>query len=365
MSLRRPDFSLEAVVRPNIWKLQPYRCARDDYSEGILLDANENSFGPAVALETELGDLQLERYPDPHQVELKALLAQFRNVPSPDYFFLGVGSDESIDLIIRVFCTPAKDKILITPPTYGMYSVCAQVNDVGVVKVPLITEDASFQLDLPEMFKAIDADPTIKAIFLCSPGNPTSSLLKHEDIAAVLNYENFRGVVVVDEAYIDFCQDQTVSEWAKEYPNLIVTQTLSKSFGLAGIRLGIAIAQPSIARILNSTKAPYNISSLTSKHAIAALGPAGISSMKVKVASIESERARLLRELGAFAQIRLIGTNQANFVLAQCLSAEGAPDNQLAHSIYKSMAEKNKIVVRFRGNEPWMPGLASGQSGSS
>lgn len=310
----RQSFDLKAITRPNIWALHPYRCARDDYSEGVLLDANENSIGPVLldnnSLKAANGtattngngtanghsgsgdalavlassrpagfpvaqpDSALNRYPDPHQEDTKQLLVKFRGLPyGPECLFVGVGSDESIDLIMRCFCVPAKDKILICPPTYGMYTVAANTNDVGIVKVPLNVESEGedrYQLQVekvgrekrqagvrmpsvveltspilscgpPQIKEAIRNDPDIKLVILCSPGNPTGIALRYADIKAILDFEEYKGIVVVDEAYIDFTPASStdrgsVATWIKDYPNLIVTQTLSKGFGLAGIR---------------------------------------------------------------------------------------------------------------------------------
>ena len=216
-------FNLLQIVRPNILELTPYRCARDDYSSGILLDANENSFG-------NFSREEYSRYPDPHQIKLVERMAALHSVDL-NSVFVGVGSVEVLDLAVRIFCRPGKDRILITPPTYGMYSVVAKINDVEIVKVNL---DSDFQLDVGGILKEL-SDTSVKIIFLCSPGNPTGTLLRKSDIKSLI--EAFDGIVVADEAYIDFCSpsDSLVS-LVKEYPNLIVSKTLSKAFGLAGIR---------------------------------------------------------------------------------------------------------------------------------
>ena len=264
-------FDLKLAVRSNILALKPYRCARDDYSCGVLLDANENAYGSAAL---NSGVKGLERYPDPRQNDIKQLICNYRKTSTPENLFLGVGSDECIDLAIRVFCKPGVDRILITPPTYGIYSVSAQVNDVSLVKIPLLVGNSNFQLDVPGIISAIKADPTIKIVFLCSPGNPTGTLLKHGDIKEILECSLYKGVVFVDEAYIDFIESESISAWASsQYPNLIVSQTLSKAFGLAGARLGYTISSREIAQIFNNTKAPYNISSPSSKIAKDALSP--------------------------------------------------------------------------------------------
>ncbi|CAL1708908.1 unnamed protein product [Somion occarium] len=303
-------FDIEKVIRPNILSLHPYRCARDDYSEGILLDANENALGHSIpspskqdtgsTLEPELEhtlDLDLHRYPSPTHDPIKSRIAELRNLPGPEYAFLGVGSDEVIDLLMRICVAPGKEKILTTPPTYGMYAVCAQVNDVGVVKCPLeLTgafgeggEKGRFSVRLEEMKKAIGADPSIKLIFLCSPGNPTGTLIPLRTVRELLEYENFKGVVVVDEAYIDFAEEgASAASLVHEYANLCVMQTLSKSFGLAAIRLGIAIAHPALIQILMNTKAPYNISTPTASLALSALSPPAVVSMREKLLGLGS-----------------------------------------------------------------------------
>lgn len=358
------NFVLKDVVRPNIWALDPYRCARDDYSEGILIDANENSFGSCLDYSKDVdfslpageiySDTRLERYPDPHQTNFKELFAKLRGLPSPNCLFVGVGSDESIDLIMRVFGVPAQDKILVTPPTYGMYSVCARTNDLGIVKVPLLLPN--FQLDVEKVKEALKADSSIKMIILCSPGNPTGSVIKKSDIREILEYEYYKGIVVVDEAYVDFViEDEekgSVATWVKDYPNLIVTQTLSKSFGLAGIRCGIAITNPEIAAIMNKTKAPYNTSTPASLLARKALSDESVKNMKEKVMKIKEERAKLIEIFKAIDGVgAILGTNDGNFILVQVVNSKGKPSSARANKIYKDMANNEKVVVRYRGNE--------------
>ncbi|KAI0654931.1 histidinol-phosphate aminotransferase [Cubamyces menziesii] len=370
-------FDIEQVIRPNILALHPYRCARDDYSEGILLDANENALGHSIpstsTLEPELQStlgLDLHRYPSPTHDPIKKRLAELRGIPGPEYVFLGVGSDEVIDLLIRVCVAPGKEKILITPPTYGMYSVCAQVNDVGVVKVPLELsgnageggERGRFSLRVDEVKKAVSADPSIKLIFLCSPGNPTGTLIPLSSIRELLEYEDFKGIVIVDEAYIDFADEKASAvSLLKEYANLCVTQTLSKSFGLAAIRLGIAFAHPALVQILMNTKAPYNISTPTAALALSALSPSAIDLMKAKVSTLIKSRGDLLRGLAELAPLGLgsvIGGNDANFVMVPVLEKNGSgkPDNVRAQKIYKTLAESEGVVVRYRGGEPGCTG---------
>ncbi|KAI0263107.1 histidinol-phosphate aminotransferase [Gloeopeniophorella convolvens] len=390
--IRPAHFDIERVIRPNILALHPYRCARDDYSSGILLDANENALGHSIhrseaatpsaarlpngnsdaALDEQLADvldLDLHRYPDPSHPEIKARIAELRGLPSLEHVFLGVGSDEVIDLLMRVCVAPGREKILTTPPTYGMYAVCAQVNDVGIVKVNLELgaeggeggEKGRFSVRVNEVKKAIDGDPTIKLIFLCSPGNPTGTLISLSAIRTILDYEPFKGIVVVDEAYIDFSEPgSSATTLISEYANVCVMQTLSKSFGLAAIRLGIALAQPPLIQILTNTKAPYNISTPTAHLALHALSPASVDSMRANIDTLKTSRTTLLSGLHALAPLglgRAIGALDANFILIPVLARDGSrPDNARAQRIYKTLAEEEGVVVRYRGGEPGCPG---------
>ncbi|OBZ90238.1 Histidinol-phosphate aminotransferase [Choanephora cucurbitarum] len=344
-------FDLTRVIRPNILALKPYRCARDDFSEGVLLDANENAYGPALKTEQK-GDLN--RYPDPYQVQVKERLLKLRNLKSVRNLFLGVGSDEVIDLLIRVACVPTKDKILITPPTYGMYSVCAQINDVEVIKSPLNVENGAYQLDLDHVFTTIKSNPDIKLIFLCSPGNPTGTCLSHASIRAVLE-SDYEGIVVVDEAYVDFVdkEEGSVANWVDQYPNLVVMQTLSKSFGLAGIRVGIAVGHADLIQILNNTKAPYNIGTPSALLAAEALSEEGIQKMLEYRQRLIAQRGLMIERLNGMQEMgRILGGNDANFVLVEVLDkATQKPSNDRAHKIYLMMAESLGVVVRFRGTE--------------
>ncbi|KAJ7089226.1 pyridoxal phosphate-dependent transferase [Mycena belliarum] len=365
-------FDILKVIRPNILALHPYRCARDDYQDGILLDANENALGHSItrseAAQDSVFDLDLHRYPDPAQVLVKERVAALRSVPGVDHVFLGVGSDEIIDLLMRVCVAPGKEKILITPPTYGMYGVCAQINDVAAVKCPLeLTgvageggEAGRFSVRVSEVKNAVDADPTIKLIFLCSPGNPTGTLIPLSSIREILDYQNFKGIVVVDEAYIDFASDEASAvSLIKNYTNLVVMQTLSKSFGLAGVRLGVALAQPPLIQVLTNTKAPYNISTPTSHIALSALRPDSIATMRSKIAELVASRASLIADLASLASLGVgpaIGGNDANFVVFPIVGAGGRPDNDRAQRLYRLLAEENGVVVRYRGSEPGCEG---------
>lgn len=358
----------DKIIRPNILSLEPYRCARDDYKEGILLDANENTHGPALTTISEYEQaLDLNRYPDPHQHALKKYIVNFRNqTPSKylndskdklviDNLCLGVGSDESIDMLLRCVCTSGKDKLLVCPPTYGMYSICATINDVELVKVPLTYPE--FQVDQQTVIQKVRSDTSIKLIYLTSPGNPTAKLLDVGRMIELLQeLDNENVLVVVDEAYIDFTKTDdgfsySMSTLVNQFKNLIVMQTLSKSFGLAGIRLGITFSHPYLSKFLNSMKYPYNISSLT-----ASLGErafkSGIPTMQKYVDIIQTERAKLLNSLSRIEGIgKNIGGLDANFVLIEILDKHQNPSNELAESVYKKLAIEDQVVVRFRGKE--------------
>lgn len=317
------------------------------------VSATSSSSGPEIDL------LGLHRYPDPHQQDLKQLLCNLRNTHhhtskaiTPDNLFVGVGSDEAIDALLRCFCVPGQDRILVCPPTYGMYSVSAQVNDVGLVKIPLLSAP-SFALDTEKVTAALSNEKNIKLVYLCSPGNPTGSLLAKEDVKAILEHPTWNGVVVLDEAYIDFAPEgSSLAEWVAEWPNLVVMQTLSKAFGMAGIRLGAAFTSPPIARLLNSLKAPYSISSPTSALASYAVSKEGLSTMRANREKIVRQRTRLIKELPKIKGVgRLRGGTASNFLLYEILNAKGEPDNIIALAVYEKLAENKRVVVRFRGKE--------------
>ncbi|KAK5148251.1 histidinol-phosphate transaminase [Rachicladosporium monterosium] len=357
-------FDLSKCARPNILALEPYRCARDDYKDdgtNILLDANENAYGPGLALSEDgklvnggrksdvtIDLLGLNRYPDPHQHELKQLLCELRNTHvhtkknlTPENLFVGVGSDEAIDALLRAFCTPGKDRILTCPPTYGMYAVSAQVNDLEVVKVPLDVNDG-FAAQADKINARLAEDPLIKLVYLCSPGNPTANLVRKADVQKVLEHPTWNGVVVVDEAYIDFAPEgSSLAEWVVEWPNLVVMQTLSKAFGLAGIRLGAAL------------KAPYNISNPTSQLAIQALQPQNLKVMHKHREQIIKQRERLLAEMPKIPGVGgFLGGRESNFLLVEMLDKpSGKPSNEVALQVYERLAETRGVVVRFRGKE--------------
>ncbi len=341
---------------------------RSDYKDdgtNVLLDANENAYGPALSSSitsnksSNIDFLGLNRYPDPHQHELKQLLCNLRNTKAhtqnsitPDNLFVGVGSDEAIDALLRCFCQPGKDKILVCPPTYGMYSVSAQVNDIGLLKVPL-KKAPTFDLDVEAMSKAMSEDRSIKLVYICSPGNPTGSLIPKDQVQAILEHPTYNGIVVLDEAYIDFApKNSSLAEWVAEWPNLVVLQTLSKAFGLAGIRLGAAFCAPEVAALLNALKAPYNISVPTSVLASNAVSKEGLKVMEDNTAKIVKQRERLIKQLPKIKGVgRFRGGYASNFLLIEILNEKGEPDNVTSLAVYEKLAEKRGVVVRSRGKE--------------
>ncbi|KAG0137895.1 pyridoxal phosphate-dependent transferase [Tuber indicum] len=362
-------FNLQTCARKNILQLIPYRCARDDYKDdgsNILLDANENAYGPSLPFngpdESEVGIgydyTHLNRYPDPHQEDLKRLFCNYRNENptkplTPANLFLGVGSDEAIDAVLRCFCIPGRDKILTCPPTYGMYSVSAQVNDVEVVREPLDLTSGRFELRPEAINKRLSQDPTIKLVYICSPGNPTAGTVDPEAVRKVLAHPTWNGVIVVDEAYIDFAPEgSSLAPWVVDHPNLVVMQTLSKAFGLAGIRLGAAFTAPEIARLLNNLKAPYSVSSTTSSLAMAALSPAGLAVKNENVRRLLVQRDRIISELPELPGIgRFLGGFDSNFLLVEILDNNAVPNSGVAKKVYEQLAEEHGVIVRYRGGE--------------
>jgi histidinol-phosphate aminotransferase len=333
------------LARPNILELQPYRCARDDYSDGVLLDANENAFGPTSlptkSLDPYDNSNTLERYPDPYQSELKEHFCLERgNGLKPSNVFVGVGSDEAIDLLMRIFCTPGGDNILITPPTYGMYKVCAKVNDVEVVSAPLTPD---FDLDIPKMMEAVTEKT--KLLFICSPGNPTCKAIPLSEIEKIASdTEKYPGLIVVDEAYIDFAgENSSAVALLNKYDNIVILQTLSKAFGLAGIRCGFCIGPPDVIQLMNNVKAPYNVNSLTSEVAINAMN--SMDTLRKNVQSTLEERTKVRKALEALEDIVVkVYPSDSNFLLFRVKNDLQAVD------VYKKMADSG-VVTRFRGNE--------------
>lgn len=291
-------FNLKNIIRENILYLQPYASARDEFSgrDGVFLDANENPFG------------SLNRYPDPYQIELKQKLSELKDV-SINNIFVGNGSDEVIDLAFRIFCNPGKDKALIFSPTYGMYEVTAAINDVELIKIPL---NQYFQIDT-EIVKKYITNSNLKLIFICSPNNPTGNSVNPKDIEFILN--NFNGIVMIDEAYIDFSPSNSWIKRLELFPNLIVSQTFSKAWGLASARVGIAYANEDVIDIFNKVKPPYNVSKLNQQAAIDALS--NLSEFEKNKQIILSEKEKLKDELLQLALVKKVYSSDANFLLVE------------------------------------------------
>jgi histidinol-phosphate aminotransferase len=321
MKLEKATLDINTLVRKNVLAMKPYSSARDEFKgeADIFLDANENPYPSPY-----------NRYPDPLQWKVKEKLAPIKKV-RPDQIFLGNGSDEAIDLVIRAFCEPATDSILITDPTYGMYAVCADVNDVRIQRVTLTT---NFDLDLDKIRKAID--PTTKVIFLCSPNNPTGNLLSRDTIKSILS--EFRGLVVIDEAYIDFTSSKSFAEELDEFPSLIVLQTFSKAWGLAGLRLGMAFASTDIINILNKIKYPYNVNIQTQDLALKSLS--FVRQKDQWVAEIIEQRKKMEVELSNLSITKKVYPSDSNFLLVKV---------QEAVKTYQYLMNRG-IIVRDRSN---------------
>lgn len=333
-------FQLTQLLRPHILTLTPYSSARDEYTgkEGVFLDANENPFGstldgPALrGSTTNTGDYN--RYPDPHQWAIKKRLAPIKGV-RPEQIFLGNGSDEPIDLLVRATCTPGRDRILIMPPTYGMYEVSAAVNDVEISKVPLTPD---FQVDGEAVLSAITANT--KLIWLCSPNNPSGNLLQADAIRTILEAAN-QSLVVVDEAYIDF---SNTSSWTNEldnYPNLVVLQTFSKAWGLAALRLGMCFASEELISVLNKIKPPYNISAPTQALALEALNHEAQKNQMV--AQLLTERQTLAENLRSLPSVQLVYPSDANFLLVKFEDAKSVFEHLIARQVIVRDRSKVKL----------------------
>lgn len=318
-------FDLQKLVRENIRRFVPYSSARKEFTGAgeIFLDANENSFGSPLAA-------AYNRYPDPLQLKIKEKIAALQNV-EPDEIFIGNGSDEAIDLLFRIFCRPGKDNILICPPTYGMYEVSAGINDIAIKRANL-TQD--FQLDLEAIEN--ETDENTKLLFVCSPNNPTGNSMRREAILDLT--KNFGGIVVVDEAYIHFSRERSLLGEIKDLPNLVVLQTFSKAWGLAGLRVGLAFANAEIIAFFNKVKPPYNVSQIAQEAVLNALGNRG--AVEKTINAIIAEREKLIEQLQKFSFVKKIYPTDANFVLVKTGDA---------NLIYKSLLD-DKIVVRNRNS---------------
>lgn len=319
--------SIDQFLRPNILKLKPYSSARDEYSgqKAVFLDANENPYNAPY-----------NRYPDPHQRALKEKIASLKNIPA-NSIFLGNGSDEAIDLLIRAFCEPGLDNIVSISPTYGMYQVAADINGIEVRHV-MLTDD--FHLEVNAIITATDTHS--KLLFLCSPNNPSGNCFSREAIREIL--QQFPGIVVLDEAYIDFAPHKSWLPELHNHPRLVILQTLSKAWGMAGIRLGMAFAHPRIIEVMGKIKYPYNVNMLTQNKALELLNQT--SQTQTWVEELRSEREKLALELTNFSFTKKVYPSDANFLLVKV---------EAPKKLYNFLVEQ-KIIVRDRSNVPLCEG---------
>jgi len=316
-------FSINNIIRKNIANLTPYSSARDEFKgeASVYLDANENAYGSPL-------EQQYNRYPDPLQYKVKKRLSDIKGVP-PRNIFLGNGSDEAIDILFRSFCNPGVDNVILVPPTYGMYEVSANINDVETKKV-LLTQE--YQLNMEGIAEAIDKNT--KLIFICSPNNPTGNSINRDDIETLL--ANFNGLVVVDEAYINFSRQKTFIQELTEYANLVVLQTLSKAWGLAGLRVGMAFASEEIIEVMNKVKPPYNINEASQELTLLALQ--NVDQVNGWIKETLAQRDKLVLTLKDFDFVLDIYPSDANFILVKTTDPKG---------IYNFLVNKG-IIVRDR-----------------
>jgi len=317
------SFDLNKLIRRNIRDLQPYSSARDEFSgeAKVFLDANENSLGSPLIQ-------WYNRYPDPHHRLLREKLSVIKGI-APEHIFIGNGSDECIDLLYRCFCEPGKSNTIICPPTYGMYEVSANINDVKIVRAPLLPD---YQLDLVHLEQLVNEDTRI--IWICSPNNPTGNLMQWQDIETILNH--FNGLVVIDEAYINFARQRSWITALTDYPNLVVLQTLSKAWGLAGLRLGMAFASTAIIEVLQRVKPPYNISQPAQELALKALEE--VEQVNDMIRHLVDMRDALAEVLATMPEVETVYPSDANFLLVKIRNAR---------KVYEFLLE-NGIVVRDR-----------------
>ena len=311
-------FELDKLVRPNIKTLKPYSSAKDEYTGDakILLDANENSLGSPLTK-------WYNRYPDPYQQKLKEKLAFVKQIAA-NQIFIGNGSDECIDILFRTFCEPGKDNIIICPPTYPMYEVSANINDIAIQKAPLLSD---YQLNLAHIEQLVN--PNTKIIWICSPNNPTGNSLDRIDIETILNH--FDGLVVVDEAYINFSKQKSFVQSLIDYPNLVVLQTLSKAWGLAGLRLGMCFASPQVIGFMNKVKAPYNINIVTQELALQALDEVGQVNDMIKL--LVDMRIALAEVIGSMPHVIQVFPSDTNFILVKIPKARQLYEYLLSQGI--------------------------------
>lgn len=318
-------FNLNKLIRDNIKTLKPYSSARNEFTgkASVFLDANENAYGSPLPE-------KFNRYPDPLQWQLKFQLARIKGVPAEN-IFIGNGSDEVIDLAYRIFCNPSKDNVIVCPPTYGMYEVSANINDIELRRAPLLPD---FQLNLAHIETLVDENT--KLIWVCSPNNPTGNSIHRADIETVLN--NFSGLVVIDEAYINFAQQKSFVQELVDYPNLVVLQTFSKAWGLAALRLGMAFASTEIIDILNKVKPPYNINQATQEFALKALEEVGQVNDMIKL--LVDMREALKEVFESMPSVEKVYPSEANFILVKIKDAR---------KVYEFLLTKG-IVLRDRSS---------------
>jgi histidinol-phosphate aminotransferase len=323
------SFNLQNVVRQHIFSLAPYSSARDEYSgkDGVFLDANENPLG-SVTPEN------WNRYPDPYQWEIKEKIAPIKGC-LPSQIFLGNGSDEPIDLIIRLTCEPKEDNIIILPPTYGMYEVSASVNNVEIQKIPLTTD---YQLDTAKVIASIN--PKTKLIFICSPNNPTGNLINRKAIIELI--ENFQqGIVIIDEAYNDFSNEPSFIPELDKFQNVMVLQTFSKAWGLASLRLGMAFGSAELIKLLNKIKYPYNINGLTQRALMESIG--NIAFMKDSVQKLNQNRGKVVAELKKLPNVLNIYPSDANFLLVKFTNAKKVFDYLIEQKVI--VRDRSKVIL--------------------
>jgi histidinol-phosphate aminotransferase len=311
-------FELDKLVRPNIKTLKPYSSAKDEYTGDakILLDANENSLGSPLTK-------WYNRYPDPYQKKLKEKLAFVKQIAA-NQIFIGNGSDECIDILFRTFCEPGKDNIIICPPTYPMYEVSAHINDIAVQNAPLLSD---YQLNVAHIEQLVNEHT--KIIWICSPNNPTGNSLDRIDIETILNH--FDGIVVIDEAYINFSKQKSFVQSLIDYPNLVILQTLSKAWGLAGLRLGMCFANPDIIGYMNKVKAPYNINIVTQELALQALEEVGQVNDMIKL--LVDMRNALAQVIASMPQVIQVFPSDTNFILVKIPKARALYEYLLSQGI--------------------------------
>lgn len=321
-------FNLQGIIRNNIKGLKPYSSARDEFhgAASVFLDANENSYGSPLPA-------AYNRYPDPHQVELKQKISAIKGIPARN-IFLGNGSDEAIDVLFRIFCEPGNDDVIICPPTYGMYEVSANINDIDINRVNLLP---NFQLDVESILE--NAGGSTKLLFICSPNNPTGNSMHPDDVELLV--QKFEGIVVIDEAYINYAKQSSFIKLLLDYPNLVILQTFSKAWGLAGLRLGMAFASEEIIELMDRVKPPYNVNDATQQLALQALD--NISWVNEQIRETVKERDALIESLKAIPYVQKIFATDANFILVKMPEPKKVYDYLVGNGII--VRDRSKVTL--------------------